>query len=272
MIEEIKDIQQRISKSSKIRMNLNEKYNLPIMKLIGIDPRIDKLDIFQNSKDVVYLIASECQIDLTDEAYDMLDFLFVPSIYGAQVERSSDSWELELAQMLLISLETQERHSSIRVMSSDINNSVTINNQGNLRLIHVRINEELLIAYPTYEDILGFPPLTGRTLYTKEQLEKIIKYEKRRNEKERKLNRLTSLPYAIDSVVSGFKVMEVFDNNIKSLKTNEAVFLYDILYKFELIELERGINGEPVESSLNNQGKFQKIKEYLRTIEKRRKI
>lgn len=220
-------------------------------KISKIDALIKKYNLNINEKDFKYL-KGLLIVDIDCSNFNKA-FAARPSQY-------------DLINLSYILKTAQKHQTGINIKSRNINH--TINNQPIISDLILLI--DTMIEY--YQDGLFnwkfgwnfkepieheiFENLTEP--YTEEEMLSILKYYQE-DELTIAAKEQLKIPKAIrrsKSIVKKLRESGCFDNNCKTIKTNEACFIYDLLVIYDFMQED---------FSANNQDKYQLIKRYLRT-------
>jgi len=224
----------------------------------------DEQFVLNNQQHIISL-AKDNGIELTEEASCLFVFLRTPAVFQDFANNEQYKIIYELAMLLLTLIDANEKGGFLKVSSG--NTSCKIQENRLIKHLRAKIDEELSFWHTQFINALGFPEKNLCPLYSEEQVTKIANSIQKNVNKGKLVVKDLSLPFVIDYIVSQFKAKGVFDKNSKYLKTDEAVFIYDVLGLFDVLPKK----WRDDEAILNDKDKYQKIKEYLRTIEKRGK-
>jgi len=222
----------------------------------------DKQFVIDN-QEYIFSQATANGIQLDGEDICYLVFLRTANNFKEFSEHWSNGYIYEISQLLLTILDSIQKKTTLKISSSRY--SAELQKTQSLEFLRMNLDAEISLLHPTFVQQLGLPA-KKETLYSIEQVDMIAEYLRMGINRSKLVSKDLSLPFVIQYIVSQFKARGVFNKDSKYLKTNEAVFIYDMLEFFDVMpkRLE--------DMTLSNQEKYQKIKEFLRTIEKRGKI
>ncbi|MBB4037673.1 hypothetical protein GGR21_003594 [Dysgonomonas hofstadii] len=225
----------------------------------------DEQFVLDNQQHILSL-AKDSGIVLTEEAACLFVFLRTPATFKNLADNEEIKNRYELAVLLLTLIEASKEKNYLRISSGNISHK--IQQEKLIKHLRAKIDMELSFWHTSYMTTLEFPAKNLCPLYSEEQVTKIANLSQKIIHKGIPVYKDLSLPFVIDYIVSQLKARDIFDKNSKYLKTNEASFMFDMLNLFGV--MPKGLH-ENEDNILNNQEKFQKIKEFLRTIERRGK-
>lgn len=207
-------------------------------------------------------------LTLSEDNINKIQALLIPSTLDTLSSIASQNPFNEIATTLLVLIEALEKEKPIKVQSNITMLSSIICNQVNIKLLRAFFDDLLASSHHIYYEHLGFVE-NKEDYYSREEVEKIIDYNNSLPSIAKDYIKEQSLPYFVTSLVEAYKEIGVFDDTTKYLRTNEAVFIYDVLEGLGALPIILDEYSDNIYSEPSNQIKYQRIKEYLRTIERR---
>lgn len=180
-------------------------------------------------------------------------FVILTSRYSFSIESTEANIELLKLQLLL--MEFFEKNSGIKFSNTiGIKKSIEIKNKDFIEKLICFVNDySKNVIYKHNYDLLKIAP-PHKNNYRKEELLNLIEFQE-----DLIKNYLTDrkdFQKRFNFLVSTLMNSNVFSNSVKTIKTNEACFLYDIMSYFDIV---------PSPETLNPQEKYQFIKRYLKS-------
>lgn len=120
--------------------------------------------------------------------------------------------------------------------------------------IYKREREIISKNFDSFFDCIERKPLVTKKVYPPfeiDELQELISHSKPRRDVSERLK----LKVVIAMHVEEFKKLEIFDNSVKTIRTNEACFLYDMIELLQII---------PLDGSMNENDKYQYIRNLLK--------